>query len=140
MSNETPSPATLAGPRSPEAKGGHGSTSSGPTTTSGRVNPDGHAGPVNGGGVSKETRRRVIAASFIGNFVEWFGYAVYGYLAATIAAVFFPDSNPQTGLLLTFSLFALSFLVPPFAGFFGCLIGARVCLPPAPAMTSLTMP
>ena len=24
--------------------------------------------------------RRVVAASFIGNFVEWFDYAVYGYL------------------------------------------------------------
>ncbi|MDN4646590.1 MFS transporter, partial [Arthrobacter sp. PsM3] len=83
MSNETPSPATLAGPRSPESNSGHGSTSSGPTTLSGRVTPDGHAEPGDGGGVSKETRRRVIAASFIGNFVEWFDYAVYGYLAVT---------------------------------------------------------
>jgi MHS family proline/betaine transporter-like MFS transporter len=60
-------------------------------------------------GVSKDTRRRVVAASFIGNFVEWFDYAVYGYLAVTIATVFFPDSDPQTGLLLTFALFAISF-------------------------------
>ena len=42
--------------------------------------------------VSAATRRRVISASFIGNFVEWFDYAIYGYLAATIAVVFFPDS------------------------------------------------
>ena len=29
--------------------------------------------------------------------------AVYGYLAVTIATVFFPESDPQTGLLLTFA-------------------------------------
>ena len=54
-------------------------------------------GPAGGPGhtVSKETRRRVIAASFIGNFVEWFDYAVYGYLAVTIAAVFFPESESR---------------------------------------------
>ncbi|MCP6406847.1 hypothetical protein NL481_27990, partial [Klebsiella pneumoniae] len=57
--------------------------------------------------VSAGTRRRVIGASFIGNFVEWFDYAVYGYLAATIAVVFFPESDPQTALLATFALFAI---------------------------------
>jgi MHS family proline/betaine transporter-like MFS transporter len=76
--------------------------------------------------LSKETRRRVIAASFIGNFVEWFDYAVYGYLAVTIAAVFFPQTDPQAGLLLTFALFAISFLVRPLGGFVWGHIGDRV--------------
>src|SRR5690554_3642305 len=57
----------------------------------------------------RSTRRRVVTASFIGNFVEWFDYAVYGYLAVTITAVFFPESDPQTGLMMTFALFAISF-------------------------------
>lgn len=34
---------------------------------------------------------RVAAASFIGNFVEWYDYAVYAYLATVIAAAFFPE-------------------------------------------------
>ncbi len=76
--------------------------------------------------VDSSTRRRVVAASFIGNFVEWFDYAVYGYLAVTIAAVFFPESDPQTGLLLTFALFAISFLVRPIGGFVWGHIGDRV--------------
>ncbi|WP_210417144.1 MFS transporter [Citricoccus sp. SGAir0253] len=74
----------------------------------------------------RATRRRVVAASFIGNFVEWFDYAVYGYLAVTITAVFFPDSDPQTGLMLTFGLFAISFLVRPLGGFFWGHLGDRV--------------
>ncbi|MEV4900969.1 MFS transporter [Citricoccus sp. NPDC055426] len=75
--------------------------------------------------VDAATRRRVIGASFIGNFVEWFDYAMYGYLAVTISAVFFPDSDPATGLMLTFSLFAVSFLVRPIGGFIWGHIGDR---------------
>ncbi|PRA00551.1 MFS transporter [Arthrobacter sp. MYb211] len=76
--------------------------------------------------VDPQTRRKVVAASFIGNFVEWFDYAAYGYLAVTIAAVFFPESAPQTALLLTFGLFAISFLVRPLGGFVWGHIGDRV--------------
>ncbi len=90
--------------------------------------------------------RRVVAASFIGNFVEWFDYAVYGYLATVIAEVFFPDSSPTTGLLATFAVFAISFIVRPVGGLvwghFGDKIGRRTalslcpsssCRPPPPA-------
>ena len=76
--------------------------------------------------VSAATRRRVISASFIGNFVEWFDYAIYGYLAATIATVFFPDSDPQTALLATFALFAISFFVRPLGGFFWGHLGDKM--------------
>lgn len=71
-------------------------------------------------------RRNVMTASFIGNFVEWFDYAVYGYLAATIAHVFFPASDRTTGLLLTFAVFAISFLIRPLGGFFWGQLGDRL--------------
>ncbi|MDN6332308.1 MAG: MFS transporter [Micrococcaceae bacterium] len=80
----------------------------------------------------RKTRNKVVAASFIGNFVEWFDYAVYGYLAVTITAVFFPESDQQTGLLLTFGLFAVSFFVRPLGGFIwghlGDKFGRRLAL------------
>ena len=37
--------------------------------------------------------RKVLTASFIGNFVEWFDFAVYGFLATTIAQQFFPSGD-----------------------------------------------
>lgn len=76
--------------------------------------------------------RRVVAASFVGNLVEWFDYAVYGYLATTIAVVFFPASSPTASLLATFGVFAVSFVVRPlggiFWGHFGDRIGRRAAL------------
>ncbi|MEO8851633.1 MAG: MFS transporter [Allobranchiibius sp.] len=79
-----------------------------------------------GEGVTSATRRRVVIASFIGNFVEWFDYAVYGYLATTIAVVFFPSGNKKAALLATFALFAVSFLVRPIGGFFWGNLGDRI--------------
>lgn len=79
-----------------------------------------------GTGVTPQTRRKVVVASFIGNFVEWFDYAVYGYLATTIAVVFFPESDPRVALLSTYALFAISFLIRPIGGFFWDNLGDRV--------------
>jgi len=68
----------------------------------------------------------VVAASFIGNFVEWFDYAAYGYLAVTIAAVFFPSEDKQLALLMTFGVFAISFLVRPIGGFVWGHLGDKI--------------
>ena len=76
--------------------------------------------------VGKDARRRVLWGSFIGNFVEWFDYAVYGYLAATISQAFFPESDRQTALLATFAVFAISFFIRPLGGFVWGHIGDRV--------------
>jgi MHS family proline/betaine transporter-like MFS transporter len=71
-------------------------------------------------------------ASFMGNFVEWFDYAAYGYLATVIAATFFPQTDKATGLLATFAVFALSFFVRPIGGLvwghFGDKYGRRNAL------------
>ncbi|EIK52272.1 general substrate transporter [Stutzerimonas stutzeri TS44] len=73
----------------------------------------------------RSTLRRAATASFMGNFVEWFDYAAYGYLAAVIAVVFFPATDKTTGLLATFAVFALSFIVRPIGGIVWGHIGDR---------------
>jgi MHS family proline/betaine transporter-like MFS transporter len=120
MSNESPSPAALAGRLGPESNSGHDGTRSGRSTVSGQNSEQ------PGSGVSRETRRRVVTASFIGNFVEWFDYAVYGYLAAIISSVFFPETDRQTALLATFGVFAVSFFIRPLGGFIWGHIGDRL--------------
>ncbi|WP_172119188.1 MFS transporter [Actinomyces faecalis] len=57
--------------------------------------------------------RRAATASFIGNFIEWFDYASYGYLAVIIGEVFFPSTSPTAQLLSAFAVFAISFILRP---------------------------
>ena len=76
--------------------------------------------------------KKAAVASFIGNFVEWFDYASYGYLATIIAVVFFPKADPTTGLLAAFAVFAISFIIRPIGGLvwghYGDKIGRRSAL------------
>lgn len=54
-----------------------------------------------------------IAAATVGNALEWFDILIYGYFATSIAAAFFPNSNPVVSLLLTFGSFGLSYVARP---------------------------
>ena len=52
----------------------------------------------------------------MGNCVEWFDFAVYGFLATYIGAVFFPSDNPTASLLATVAVFGAAFVVRPLGG------------------------
>ncbi|MGD2171974.1 MAG: MFS transporter, partial [Gammaproteobacteria bacterium] len=71
---------------------------------------------------SPELRHRIMAG-FIGNVVEWYDFALYGYLAGVIAPVFFPAANPAAGLIATYGIFAAGFVMRPLGaavfGWFG---------------------
>ena len=66
--------------------------------------------------VTKRQHRSAIKAAFIGTFIEWFDYAAYIYMSAIISRVFFPEMEGRRALIMTFALFALSFLVRPLGG------------------------
>lgn len=56
---------------------------------------------------------RMIAAGALGNLLEWYDFAAYGFLASVFAQNFFPSSNPFVGLISAFGIFAASFLMRP---------------------------
>jgi ABC-type uncharacterized transport system involved in gliding motility auxiliary subunit len=60
--------------------------------------------------------RRVIAAGMIGNVLEWYDFAVYGYFATAIGREFFPNQNRVAQLLSAFGVFALGYLMRPAGG------------------------
>src|SRR6266702_5833941 len=68
---------------------------------------------------------RLIVATSIGNALEWYDIAVYGYFAVYISKAFFPSNDPTTSLLLTFGTFGLSFLVRPIGGVVLCAYADR---------------
>jgi MHS family proline/betaine transporter-like MFS transporter len=65
--------------------------------------------------VSPADLRRVVFASVLGNGLEWFDFISYAYFAGIISQVFFPAS-PFISLVLTFSAFAVGFVVRPLGG------------------------
>jgi MHS family proline/betaine transporter-like MFS transporter len=75
--------------------------------------------------VSKSTLRKVTTAAAIGNFVEWFDFAVYGFLATVIAQQFFSPELPQAALLQTFAVFAVAFALRPLGGVIFGLLGDK---------------
>jgi MHS family proline/betaine transporter-like MFS transporter len=68
----------------------------------------------------ERTVRRAVAASAMGNCIEWFDFGVYsaGAVTATIGKVFFPTNNTSTAVLSSFAVLAVAFVVRPFGGFF----------------------
>lgn len=68
------------------------------------------------------TIKRAIGAAAIGNVTEWYDFGVYAYFEPTIQKVFFSGLGHTMGMIATFGVFAVSFLVRPFGGmFFGPL-------------------
>jgi MHS family proline/betaine transporter-like MFS transporter len=70
------------------------------------------------GAMPPTTLTRAVVAATIGNVLEWFDFVVYGFLAVTIAEVFFPTGNPTVSLLVTFGAFGLAYLVRPLGAIF----------------------
>lgn len=103
--------------------------------TSPSVSPTG----ITTAGTSHHTRahRKLLAAGLIGSSIEWYDFFLYGTAAALVFPhVFFPDSSPLMGTLLSFSTFWAGFVARPIgglvAGHFGDRYGRKpvvvVCL------------
>ncbi|MBU9813948.1 MFS transporter [Rahnella sp. C60] len=72
--------------------------------------------------------RRALVAGSVGNFIEWYEFGVYGYLATLIAGNFFTleGQTGMTGLLLTYASFALAFFCRPIGAIIFGRIGDRI--------------
>ena len=60
--------------------------------------------------------RQAVSAAVIGNVLEWYDFAVYGYVAVILARKFFPAGDEVTALLSTFLAYGLGFLARPLGG------------------------
>lgn len=59
--------------------------------------------------------------------MEWYDFGIYGFLATTIARVFYPtDSSSAVGLIATFGTLAAAFAVRPFGGVVFGSLGDRI--------------
>jgi MHS family proline/betaine transporter-like MFS transporter len=65
---------------------------------------------------SQQSLIKIILIGLIGNVMEWYDFAVYGYFATVIGQLFFPAADPATSLIASFGAFAAGFLVRPLGG------------------------
>lgn len=70
---------------------------------------------------------RAAAAAFVGTTIEWYDFFVYGTASAlALGPLFFPGTDPFTGLLASFATFAVGFIARPFGGLIFGHIGDRI--------------
>ncbi|MBA0050920.1 MFS transporter [Streptomyces sp. AJS327] len=70
--------------------------------------------------------RRAVLGATLGQLVEWFEIAVYGFLAVTIGDQFFDTDDSSAALLGSFAVFAAAFVIRPLGGVFFGNMGDRM--------------
>ncbi|QBI55733.1 MFS transporter [Streptomonospora litoralis] len=76
---------------------------------------------------SRGSFAKVVTSSLIGTTVEWYDFFLYGSAAALVfGVVFFPESDPLTGILLAFATYAIGFVARPLGGLVFGHFGDRV--------------
>ncbi|MFB9476530.1 MFS transporter [Nonomuraea salmonea] len=76
---------------------------------------------------------RAVVASAVGTSIEWYDFFLYGFAASTLfAELFFPTSDPTTGLLLALGTYFGGFAARPIGaaifGHYGDRIGRKAAL------------
>ena len=69
---------------------------------------------------------RTALAGLIGNVLEWFDFAVFGYMTSAIGKNFFPASSPTAKLLATYAVFAIGFFFRPIGSVILGPVGDRI--------------
>lgn len=77
-------------------------------------------------------KQKIVAAGIIGNVIEYYDFALIGFLAVMMGQLFFPSSDPFLSLLGSFGAFAAGMVMRPVGalvfGHIGDRIGRRTAL------------
>ena len=78
------------------------------------------------------SKKKIIAAGIIGNVIEYYDFALIGFLAVMMGKLFFPSDDPFLSLLGSFGAFAAGMIMRPLGaavfGHIGDRVGRRYAL------------
>lgn len=103
-------------------------------------NIGGSAHPASGGSLSKRMERRAATSGALGSALEYFDFAVYGALSATLfPQLFFNDLGESSALLASFATFGVGFVARPVGALIFGHLGDRIGRRPILYITLLIM-
>ena len=82
--------------------------------------------PETGSPAPRQSPVRTAFAGLIGNVLEWFDFAVFGYFSKAIGEQFFPKSDPTVQQLSAFAVFAIGFFARPVGSIVLGMVGDRI--------------
>lgn len=89
----------------------------------------------------KNQRKTAVIAGIIGNIIEWYDFALYGFMATVLSSLFFPSESRVASLLATYGVFAAGFVMRPIGsaifGWMGDTIGRSTTMLISVAMMAL---
>jgi len=62
----------------------------------------------------------------VGNVIEWYDFALFGFLAPVLSELFFPADDLLAGLIKTYGIFAAGYVMRPLGGVLFGHIGDRI--------------
>lgn len=80
-----------------------------------------------------------VVAGTVGSVLEWYDFAIYGYLAPMIGARFFPAGDATSSLLAAFGVFAIGFAARPVGGAIFGRMGDRLGRKPTMVLSMVLM-
>ena len=81
--------------------------------------------PTGGEAVSEQGNTKNLVAGVFGNVLEWYDFAVFGFLAPVISDQCFPADDTIAGLIKVYGVFAAGYLMRPLGGMIFGHIGDR---------------
>ena len=69
--------------------------------------------------------RKSTIAGFFGTFVEYYDFAVYGFLVVFMAPLYYPSENSATSMLASLGVFASGYVMRPLGALFFGSLGDR---------------